>query len=146
MNDHKRIDNMENQERRDGHAGTVAAVMRRINAEGWRQRKHFRDRWIAFAEAGYAENGNVGLTFMLPGGSEYNARVLRDKVKAVLLPSGSLRESPEACRLVSTVTDGLLTAAGKAARLRKENGILTLTVTVSEEFVARHLEGGRHGE
>lgn len=142
MNDHKRRYNMENQEKRDGSAGTAAAVMRRINAEGWRQRKHFRDRWIAFAEAGYAENGNVRLIFMLPGDSEYNTRVLRDKVKAVLRPGGSLKESPEACRLVNGVTDGLLTEADKAARLRKKNTVLALTVTVSEEFAARYLGGG----
>lgn len=144
MKDHKRRDDMERQERRDGHAGTAAAVMRRINAEGWRQRKQWRDRWVAFADAAYTENGNVGITFMLRGTDEYNARVLRDKVKAVLLPGGSLKESPEASRLVRDVTDGLLRASGKARRLGKENGIVTLAVEVSGEFAARYLGGGRH--
>lgn len=41
-------------------------------------------------------------------------------------------------------TDGLLRASGKARRLGKENGIVTLAVEVSEEFAARHLGGGRH--
>lgn len=144
MKDHKRRDDMERQERRDGHAGTEAAVMRRINDEGWRQRKKWRDRWVAFADAAYTENGNVGITFMLRGADEYNARVLRDKVKAVLLPGGSLKESPEASRLVRDATDGLLRASGKARRLGKENGIVTLAVEVSGEFAARHLGGGRH--
>lgn len=144
MKDHKRRDDMERQERRDGHAGTEAAVMRRINAEGWRQRKRWRDRWVAFADAAYTENGNVGITFMLRGTDEYNARVLRDKVKAVLLPGGSLKESPEASRLVRDITDGLLRASGKARRLGKENGIVTLAVEVSGDFAARHLGGGRH--
>lgn len=144
MKDHKRKDNMENQERKDGHAGTVAAVMRRINAEGWRQRKQWRDRWVAFADASYTGNGNVRLAFTLRAADKYNARVLRDKVKAVLLPGGSLRESPEASRLVRDVTDGLPRASGKARRLGKENGTVTLAVVVSEEFAAGYLEGGRH--
>lgn len=144
MKDHKRRDDMERQERKDGHAGTEAAVMRRINAEGWRQRKRWRDRWVVFADAAYTENGNVGITFMHPRADEYNARVLRDKVKAVLLPGGSLKESPEASRLVRDITDGLLRASGKARRLGKENGIVTLAVEVSGDFAARHLGGGRY--
>ncbi len=142
MNDHKRRDNMDRQERRDGHAGRAAAVMRRINAEGWRQRKQWRDRWIAFADASYTESGNMGLTFMLRGSDKYNARVLRDKVKAVLLPGVSLRKSPGASRLVRDVTDGLLRGSDKARRLRKENEIVTLDVEVTEGFVVKYLGGG----
>ncbi len=152
MNDHKRRDNMENQERKDGHAETVAAVMRRINAEGWRLRRHHRDRWIAFAEAAWAGKGDsVEITFALPPDRVLADReALRQRVREALLPDGADLRSPghdEARALVDTVTDGLNRASEKA-RLRERSGLrerrklVTLAVVVSGEFVARHLGGG----
>ncbi len=67
-----------------------------------------------------------------------------DGVEVVLLPGGSLRESPVTSRFVRDVTDGLLRAADRARRLGRENGIVTIAVEVSEDFAARHLGGGRH--